>query len=70
MQGHCDIFKDYFEADVDRTPVYLRRHQGAKVKNFGVSNVIYHKFSHGAVSYTLNGENVNVMLEWFILNCF
>ena len=25
--------------------------------------VIYHKFSHGAVSYTLNGENVNVMLE-------
>ena len=27
------------------------------------SNVIYHKFSHGAVSYTLNGDNVNVMLE-------
>ena len=43
--------------------VYMRRHQGAKVKYFDVSNVIYHKFSHGAVSYTLNGENVNVMLE-------
>ena len=28
-----------------------------------VSNVIYHKFSHGAVFYTLNGKNVNVMLE-------
>ena len=28
-----------------------------------VSNVIYHKFSHGAAFYTLNGENVNVMLE-------
>ena len=41
----------------------MRRHQGAKVKHFDVSNVIYHKFSHGAVSYTLNGENVNVMLE-------
>ena len=32
-----------------------------------VSNVIYHKFLHGAAFYTLNGENVNVMLE-FIFN--
>ena len=44
--------------------VYMRRHQSAEVKHFDVSNVIYHKFSHGAVSYTLNGENVNVMLEF------
>ena len=43
--------------------VYMRRHQDAKVKHFDVSNVIYHKFSHGTVSYTLNGENVNVVLE-------
>ena len=43
--------------------VYMRCHQGAKVEHFDASNVIYHKFSHGAVSYTLNGENVNVMLE-------
>ena len=43
--------------------VYMQRHQDAKVKHFDVSNVIYHKFSHGAVSYTLNGENVNVLLE-------
>ena len=28
-----------------------------------VSNVIYHKFSHGAAFYTLNAKNVNVMLE-------
>ena len=28
-----------------------------------VSNVIYHKFSHGAAFYTLNGKNVNVTLE-------
>ena len=27
-----------------------------------ISKVIYHKFSHGAVSHTLNGENANVML--------
>ena len=46
--------------------VYMWRHQGAKVKHFDVSNVIYHKFSHSAVSYTLNGENVNVMLEFSI----
>ena len=30
--------------------------------------MIYHKFSHGAAFYTLNGKNVNVMLE-YILNC-
>ena len=29
-----------------------------------VSKVIYHKFSHGAAIYTLNGKNVNVMLEF------
>ena len=31
-----------------------------------VSNVIYHKFSHGAAFYTLNGKNVNVMSEYRI----
>ena len=31
-----------------------------------VSNVIYHKFSHGAAFYTLNGKNVNVMLEYWL----
>ena len=44
----------------------MRRHQGAKVKHFDFNNVIYHKFSHGAVSYTLNGENVNVLLEYWV----
>ena len=29
-----------------------------------VSNVIYHKFSHGPAFYTLNGKNVKVMLEY------
>ena len=28
-----------------------------------VSNLIYHKFSHGSAFYTFNGKNVNVMLE-------
>ena len=47
--------------------VYMLRHQGAKVEHFDVSDVIYHKFSHGAVSYMLNGEYVNVMLEFTII---
>ena len=37
-----------------------------KLANFDVSNVIYDKFSHGAVSYTLHGENFNIMLEFEI----
>ena len=36
----------------------------ARKLNTDVSNVSYHKFSHGAVSYTLNGLNVNIVLEF------
>ena len=52
---------DYFEADVARSlhPTSSRR----EMCTSSVSNVIYHKFSHGAAFYTLNGKNVNVMLE-------
>ena len=32
--------------------------------------MIYHKFSHGAVFYMLNGKNVNVMLEFEIIFLF
>ena len=46
--------------------VYIRCHQDAKVKHFGVTNVVYHKFSQGTISYTLNGENVDVMLVFII----
>ena len=65
MQGYCDIFSmDYFEADVDRSTCLHATSSWREVEHFGVSNVIYHKFSQGAVSYTLNGETVNVMLEY------
>ena len=68
MQGYCNVFStDYFEAEVERSTClhfYMRCHQGVKVEHFDVSNVIYHKFSHGPVSHTLNGENVNVMLDY------
>ena len=37
-----------------------------KMCTSSVSNVIYRKFSHGAAFYTLNGKNVNVMLEYLI----
>ena len=47
--------------------VYMRRHQGAKCKHFDVSDVIFHKYSHGEASYTVNREKVNVMLEFCIL---
>ena len=54
-----DFSKDYFEADVDRSTCFHAK----SLEHFDATNVIYHKFSHGPVSYTLNGENVNVMLE-------
>ena len=28
--------------------------------------MIYHKFSHGATFYTLNGKNVHIMLEFYV----
>ena len=61
MQGYCAFFLLWtiLKRTSTEAHVYMRRHQG-------VSNVIYHKFSHGAVSYTINGENVNVMLEYKI----
>ena len=74
MERQCkDIATFFLRIILKRTSteahVYIRCHQGAKVEHSDVSNVIYHKFSHGAVSYTLNGENVNAMFEW-LLNHF
>ena len=51
--------------------IYIRRHQGAKCARTALVNVIYHKFSHGAAFNTLNGKNVNIMLEfWLIIHSF
>ena len=70
MQGYWDIFsKDYFKAELTEAHVYMQRHQGAKVEHFDVSNVIYHKFSRGA-TYSLNGENINFMLELMLSCCW
>ena len=67
MQGYCDVYKWTI---LKRTspevkclhPTSSRR----EMCTSSVSNVIYHKFSHRAVSYMLNGENVNVMLKFQI----
>ena len=69
MQGYCDIFlRIILKWTSTEAHVYMRRHQSVKVEHFDVSNVIYHKFSHGVVSYTLNGENINVMLEFLLVH--
>ena len=67
MQGYCDVYKWTI---LKRTspevkclhPTSSRR----EMCTLSISNVIYHKFSHGAAFYTLNGKNVNVMLEYLI----
>ena len=66
MQEYCNVYKCTF---LKRTlpeeclhPTSPRR----KMCKSSVGNVIYHKFSHGAASYTLNAKNVNVMLESYL----
>ena len=64
MQGYCDVYKWTI---LKRTspevkclhPTSSRR----EMCTSSVSNMTYHKFSHGAAYHTLNGKNVNVMLE-------
>ena len=65
MHGYCDVYKwtilKRMSPEVKCLhPTSSRR----KMCTSSVSNVIYHKFSHGAAFYTLNGKNVNVMLEF------
>ena len=64
MQGYCDVYKWTI---LKRTsPEVKCLHPTSSRREMctpSVSNVIYHKFSHGAAFCTLNGKNVNVMLE-------
>ena len=57
---------DYFEADVARSQMFTSYVIKARMYTSSVGNVIYHKFSHDAAFYTLNGKNVNVMLEYLL----
>ena len=64
MQGYCDVYKwtilKRTSPEVKCLHPTSSRHE---MCTLSVSNVIYHKFSHGAAFYTLNGKNDNVMLE-------
>ena len=55
--------KDYFAADVDRRKCLHTTSSNALFWTQYIGNMIYHKFSHGDVSYRFNGKNVNVMLK-------
>ena len=57
---------DYFEADAARNQMFTSTLSRREMCTSSVSNVIYHKFPHGAAFYTLNGKNVNVMLELWL----
>ena len=65
MQGYCDVYKWTI---LKQTPPEVRcLHLTSSRREMcmsSVSNVIYHKFSHGPAFYTLNGKNVNVVLEF------
>ena len=60
--------KDYFAAEADRSKCLHATSSNALFCTHYVGNVIYHKFSHDDISYRFNGENVNAMLEFTVVN--
>ena len=68
MQGYCDVYEWTI---LKRTsPEVKSLHPTSSRREMftsSVRNVIYHKFSHGAAFYTLNGKNVNAILEFGII---
>ena len=64
MQGYCGVYKwtilKWTSPEVKCLHLTSSKRE---ICTSSISNVIYHKFSHGAAFYTLNGEN-NVMLEF------
>ena len=55
--------KDYFAGDIDRRKCLHATSSNTLFWMHYVGNVICHEFSDGDISYRINGENVNVMLE-------
>ena len=69
MQGYCDVYKwTILKRTSPEVKCLHLTSSRREMCTLSVSNVIYHKFSHGAAFYTLNGKNVNVMLEFFIFS--
>ena len=71
MQGYCDVYKWTI---LKRTSPEVKCLHPTSSKRemctLSVTNVIYHIFSHDAAFYTLNGQNVNVMLEFQCVHIF
>ena len=64
MQGYCDVYKwTILKRTSPEVKCLHLTSPSREMCTLSVSNVIYHKFSHGAAFYTLNGKNINVMLE-------
>ena len=67
VQGYCDVCRWTISKRTSTEVKCLHLTSSRREKcTLSVSNVIYHKFSHGAAFYLLNGKNVNVMLEYGI----
>ena len=65
MQGYCDVYKWTILKRTSPEVKCLHLTSSRRTMcTLSVSNMIYHKFSHGVAFYTLNGKNVNVMLEF------
>ena len=64
MQGYCDVYKwTILKRTSPEVKCLHLTSSRREMCTLSVRNVIYHRFSHGAAFYTLNGKNVNVMLE-------
>ena len=64
MQGYCDVYKwTILKRTSPEVKCLHLTSSRREMCTSSVSNVIYHKFSHGAAFCMLNGKNVNVMLE-------
>ena len=57
---------DYFKADIARSQMFTSNSSRGKMCTWSISNMVYHKFSHGATSYMFNGKNINVILEFIL----
>ena len=65
MQGYCDVYKwTIFKPTSPEVKCLHPRSSRREMCTSSISNMFYHKVSHGAAFYTLNGKNVNVMLEY------
>ena len=67
MQGYYDVRKwTILKRTLPEVKCLHQMSSRREMYTLSISNVIYHKFSHGAAFYTLNGKKVNVMLEFFL----